>query len=42
LSVAVPLLLAECVGIGKDRHRLALPTGTMFFVSGISTLLQTT
>jgi len=41
-TVAVPLLLAEPLGIAHDRHQLALLIGTMFFVSGITTLLQTT
>ncbi len=41
-TVAVPLLLAEPLGIANDQHQLALLIGTMFFVSGITTLLQTT
>ncbi|MBX3246349.1 MAG: purine/pyrimidine permease [Myxococcales bacterium] len=41
-TVAIPLLLAEHLGIGDDRLALAKLIGTMFFVSGITTLLQTT
>ncbi len=40
-TVAIPLLLAEHLGIG-DAATLARLIGTMFFVSGITTLLQTT
>lgn len=41
-TVAIPLLLAEPLGIGDDRLALAKLIGTIFFVSGIATLLQTT
>lgn len=41
-TVAIPLLLAPHLGIDDDRAQLALLIGTMFFVSGIATLLQTT
>ncbi len=41
-TVAIPLLLAEPLGIAGDRVALAKLIGTMFFVSGITTLLQTT
>jgi solute carrier family 23 (nucleobase transporter), member 1 len=41
-TVAIPLLLAEHLGIGDDRLALAKLIGTMFFVSGITTFLQTT
>ncbi|MCA9550438.1 MAG: solute carrier family 23 protein [Myxococcales bacterium] len=41
-TVAIPLLLAEPLGIADDRLKLAQLIGTMFFVSGITTWLQTT
>ncbi len=41
-TVAIPLLLAGPLGIADDRLALAKLIGTMFFVSGIATLLQTT
>lgn len=41
-TVAIPLLLAGPLGIGDDKVTLAKLIGTMFFVSGITTLLQTT
>lgn len=41
-TVAIPLLLAEPLGIAGDRMAIAQLIGTMFFVSGITTLLQTT
>ena len=45
-TVAIPLLLAEPLGLNleveADRLQLALLIGTMFFVSGITTILQTT
>lgn len=41
-TVAIPLLLAEPLGIGDDRLMLAQLIGTMFFISGITTWLQTT
>lgn len=41
-TVAIPLLLAPHLGIEDDRVALAKLIGTMFFVSGITTLIQTT
>ncbi len=41
-TVAIPLLLAPKLGIDKDPAKLGTLIGTMFFVSGITTLLQTT
>lgn len=41
-TVAIPLILAGSFGIEDDPVRLAQLIGTMFFVSGITTLLQTT
>lgn len=41
-TVAIPLLLAEPLGIADDKLKLAQLIGTMFFVSGITTILQTT
>ena len=40
-TIAIPLILAEHFGIQDDPVRLAELMGTMFFVSGIATLLQT-
>ncbi len=40
-TVAIPLLLAERLGI-ENRVELGMLIGTMFFVSGITTFLQTT
>jgi len=40
-AVAVPLLLAEKLGI-ENKVELGILIGTMFFVSGIATFLQTT
>ncbi len=40
-TVAIPLLLAERLGI-QNKMELGMLIGTMFFVSGITTLLQTT
>lgn len=40
-TVAIPILLSEKLGI-EDPVSLGLLIGTMFFVSGITTLLQTT
>ncbi len=40
-TVAIPLLLAPKLGI-TDKADLAMLIGTMFFVSGITTLLQST
>jgi solute carrier family 23 (nucleobase transporter), member 1 len=43
-TVAIPLILSKPLGIDGPEHRLelAMLIGTMFFVSGITTLLQTT
>jgi len=41
-TVAIPLILAPALGIADDPKSIALLIGTMFFVSGIATLLQTT
>ncbi len=41
-TVAIPLLLAEPLGIADDRLKIAELIGTMFFISGITTWLQTT
>ncbi|MCP3920927.1 MAG: xanthine permease [bacterium] len=41
-TVAIPLLLSEHLGIANDPVALGWLIGTMFFVSGITTLLQTT
>jgi nucleobase transporter 1/2 len=41
-TVAIPLILAEPLGIADDRMKLAQLIGTMFFISGITTWLQTT
>jgi nucleobase transporter 1/2 len=41
-TVAIPLLLAEHLGMSEDPAALGMLIGTMFFVSGITTLLQTT
>ncbi|MEM7305320.1 MAG: solute carrier family 23 protein [Planctomycetota bacterium] len=41
-TVAVPLILAPALGMQDDPAALALLISTMFFVSGIATLLQTT
>ncbi|MEE2887147.1 MAG: solute carrier family 23 protein [Planctomycetota bacterium] len=41
-TVAVPLLMAESLGIAEDPVALGILISTMFFVSGITTLLQTT
>lgn len=41
-TVAIPLLLAEPLGISGDPVALGWLISTMFFVSGITTLLQTT
>jgi len=40
-TVAIPLLLAPALGM-TDPNDVAMLIGTMFFVSGITTLLQTT
>ncbi len=41
-TVAIPLLLAEPLGMADDPIAVGWLIGTMFFVSGITTLLQTT
>ncbi|MCA8955982.1 MAG: purine/pyrimidine permease [Planctomycetes bacterium] len=41
-TVAIPLLLAKSLGIESDPVTLGMLISTMFFVSGITTLLQTT
>ncbi|HJO25818.1 MAG: xanthine permease [Planctomycetes bacterium] len=41
-TVAIPLLLADKLGMGDDPTAIGILIGTMFFVSGITTLLQTT
>ena len=41
-TVAIPLILAGPLGLDKDPVGLGWLIGTMFFVSGITTLLQTT
>jgi nucleobase transporter 1/2 len=41
-TVAIPLILAKPLGIDGDPVQLGALIGTMFFVSGLTTLLQTT
>ncbi|MFT7581303.1 MAG: xanthine/uracil permease, partial [Myxococcota bacterium] len=41
-TVAIPLLMAKGLGIDQNPVQLAMLIATMFFVSGITTLLQTT
>ncbi len=41
-TVAIPLLMAKPLGIDNDPVALSILISTMFFVSGITTLLQTT
>ena len=41
-TVAIPLLLAEPLGMAGDPVAIGWLIGTMFFVSGITTFLQTT
>lgn len=41
-TVAIPLILAKPLGLEEKPVELGLLIGTMFFVSGIATLLQTT
>lgn len=41
-TVAIPLIMAEPLGIEGDPQKLGWLIGTMFFVSGIATLLQST
>jgi solute carrier family 23 (nucleobase transporter), member 1 len=39
-TVAIPLILSKPLGIENDASKLGALIGTMFFVSGITTLLQ--
>jgi len=41
-TVAIPLFMAAPLGLDKDPGQLAILIATMFFVSGVTTLLQTT
>ena len=41
-TVAIPLALSGPLGLKDRPQELGLLIGTMFFVSGITTLLQTT
>jgi solute carrier family 23 (nucleobase transporter), member 1 len=41
-TVAIPLLLKDALGIGDDPIAVAKLISTMFFISGITTILQTT
>ena len=41
-TVAIPLVLSGPLGIADEPAAIAWLIGTMFFVSGITTLLQTT
>lgn len=41
-TVAIPLILSEPLGIEQGSHDQAMLIATMFFVSGITTLLQVT
>ncbi len=41
-TVAIPLLMAKPLGIQDDPRALGLLISTMFFISGITTILQTT
>jgi len=41
-TVAIPLLLADHLGLARDSAELGWLISTMFFVSGITTLLQVT
>lgn len=41
-TVAIPLIMSGPLGIAGDPAKLSALIGTMFFVSGITTLLQTT
>lgn len=41
-TVAIPLILADSLGLKDRPEQLAWLIGTMFFVSGITTLIQTT
>ncbi|GJM43297.1 MAG: xanthine permease [Gemmatimonadota bacterium] len=41
-TVAIPLILSEPLGIAGNAEAIGWLIGTMFFVSGITTILQTT
>ncbi|MFN3202187.1 MAG: uracil-xanthine permease family protein [Bradymonadia bacterium] len=41
-TVAIPLIMAEPLGIAGDAEKIGWLIGTIFFVSGIATLLQST
>ena len=41
-TVAIPLLLSEQLGLSDQPVQLGWLIGTMFFVSGLATFLQTT
>lgn len=41
-TVAIPLIMAGVLGIAEGSRDLAILIGTMFFISGITTLLQVT
>jgi xanthine/uracil permease len=41
-TVAIPLIMAGPLGIADDPEKLGWLIGTMFFVSGIATMLQST
>lgn len=41
-TIAIPLIMAEPLGLSDEPEALGWLIGTMFFVSGITTLLQTT
>lgn len=41
-TVAIPLILSDALGMADDPAAVGMLIGTMFFVSGITTLLQTT
>ena len=41
-TVAIPLIMSEPLGMSDDPVAVGMLIGTMFFVSGITTLLQTT
>ncbi len=41
-TVAIPLIMAEPLGLKDEPQALGWLIGTMFFISGITTLLQTT
>lgn len=41
-TVAIPLILKDPLGLADKPAELAMLIGTMFFISGVTTLLQTT